>query len=115
MKKLLLATAALALTAGMAAADTIRMGTEGAYAPYNFINDAGEVEVRNERGQVQQASTNRMRQAAAASVPGAAPAVAAAGSPAAPVAPAAPAAPAAPTAPTPAPRSRSVGRWTSTR
>ncbi|PIE14438.1 MAG: amino acid ABC transporter [Rhodobacterales bacterium] len=44
MKKLILTTAALALTAGMAWADTVRMGTEGAYPPYNFINDAGEVD-----------------------------------------------------------------------
>lgn len=45
MKHLILTTAALALTAGMALAqDTIRMGTEGAYPPYNFINDAGEVD-----------------------------------------------------------------------
>tara|TARA_R110002094_G_scaffold110677_1_gene107798 strand:+ start:2390 stop:3124 length:735 start_codon:yes stop_codon:yes gene_type:complete len=48
MKKILLASAALALTAGLAMADghgkTIRMGTEGAYPPYNFINDAGEVD-----------------------------------------------------------------------
>ena len=48
MKKLLLASAALAMTAGVAFADghakTIRMGTEGAYPPYNFINDAGEVD-----------------------------------------------------------------------
>ncbi|HHI69961.1 MAG TPA: transporter substrate-binding domain-containing protein [Rhodobacteraceae bacterium] len=44
MKKLILTTAALALTAGMAMADTVRMGTEGAYPPYNFINDAGEVD-----------------------------------------------------------------------
>ncbi|AXI47416.1 amino acid ABC transporter [Sulfitobacter sp. SK012] len=48
MKKLILTTAALALTAGMAFADghakTIRMGTEGAYPPYNFLNDAGEVD-----------------------------------------------------------------------
>jgi polar amino acid transport system substrate-binding protein len=48
MKNLILATSALALTAGMAFADghgkTIRMGTEGAYPPYNFINDAGEVD-----------------------------------------------------------------------
>lgn len=46
MKKILLTTAALALTAGIAAAQdkTIRMGTEGAYPPYNFINDAGEVD-----------------------------------------------------------------------
>ena len=45
MQKLITATAALALTAGAALAqDTIRMGTEGAYPPYNFINDAGEVD-----------------------------------------------------------------------
>ena len=44
MKNLILTTAALALTAGIAAADTVRMGTEGAYPPYNFINDAGEVD-----------------------------------------------------------------------
>ncbi|WP_295314596.1 transporter substrate-binding domain-containing protein [Roseobacter sp.] len=48
MKKLILTTAVLALTAGVAFADghgkTIRMGTEGAYPPYNFINDAGEVD-----------------------------------------------------------------------
>ncbi|SDY82996.1 amino acid ABC transporter substrate-binding protein, PAAT family [Jannaschia faecimaris] len=33
-------------TAGMADghAKTVRMGTEGAYAPYNFLNDAGEVD-----------------------------------------------------------------------
>ena len=44
MKKLMLATALLALTAGAAAAQTTRMGTEGAYPPYNFINDKGEVD-----------------------------------------------------------------------
>lgn len=44
MKNLILTTAALALGAGMAMADTIRMGTEGAYAPWNFINDAGEID-----------------------------------------------------------------------
>ena len=45
MKKLILTTAALALAAGMAtAADTVRMGTEGAYPPWNFINDKGEVD-----------------------------------------------------------------------
>jgi polar amino acid transport system substrate-binding protein len=46
MKKLILGTAALALTAGLAFAQdkTVRMGTEGAYPPYNFINDAGEVD-----------------------------------------------------------------------
>lgn len=48
MKTMIFATAALALSAGMALAaghgDTVRMGTEGAYPPYNFINDAGEVD-----------------------------------------------------------------------
>jgi polar amino acid transport system substrate-binding protein len=44
MKKLILTTAAFALTAGFAMADTVRMGTEGAYPPYNFINDKGEVD-----------------------------------------------------------------------
>ncbi len=47
MKKLILGTAALALTAGIAYAGShsvVRMGTEGAYPPWNFINDAGEVD-----------------------------------------------------------------------
>lgn len=48
MKKIILSAVALSLTAGIALADghakTIRMGTEGAYAPYNFLNDAGEVD-----------------------------------------------------------------------
>lgn len=44
MKKLMLTTTALALTAGFAMADTVRLGTEGAYPPYNFINDKGEVD-----------------------------------------------------------------------
>lgn len=44
MKKLILGTAVLALTAGFAMAETVRMGTEGAYPPYNFINDKGEVD-----------------------------------------------------------------------
>ena len=44
MNKLILSAAALALTAGLASAQTVRMGTEGAYPPYNFINDAGEVD-----------------------------------------------------------------------
>jgi len=44
MKKLIIATAALALSASMGLAQTVRMGTEGAYPPYNFINDAGEVD-----------------------------------------------------------------------
>lgn len=45
MKNLFLTTAAFALSAGMAlAADTVRMGTEGAYPPWNFINDNGEID-----------------------------------------------------------------------
>ena len=40
MKSLTIAAVALMLTAGLAQAQTIRMGTEGAYAPYNFIDDA---------------------------------------------------------------------------
>ena len=45
MKKIILGTAALALTTSMAfAQDVVRLGTEGAYPPYNFINDAGEVD-----------------------------------------------------------------------
>ncbi len=47
MKKILLGTAALAITASVAFAGShsvVRLGTEGAYPPYNFINDAGEVD-----------------------------------------------------------------------
>lgn len=45
MKKLLVTTTALAMSASFAMAqDVVRMGTEGAYAPWNFINDAGEVD-----------------------------------------------------------------------
>jgi len=45
MKKLILTTAALALTAGTALAqDVVRLGTEGAYEPWNFINDDGEID-----------------------------------------------------------------------
>jgi polar amino acid transport system substrate-binding protein len=42
---MILATAALALSAGLASAqDVVRLGTEGAYPPWNFLNDAGEVD-----------------------------------------------------------------------
>jgi polar amino acid transport system substrate-binding protein len=45
MTRLILTAAAAALIAGAAAAqDVVRMGTEGAYPPYNFINDQGEVD-----------------------------------------------------------------------
>ena len=47
MKKIILTIAALVLGAGLAHAGShsvIRMGTEGAYPPWNFLNDAGEVD-----------------------------------------------------------------------
>ena len=45
MKKLILTTAVLALSAwGANAQQVVRMGTEGAYPPYNFVNDKGEVD-----------------------------------------------------------------------
>ncbi len=47
MKLTIAAILAAALTGGMAYADghsVIRMGTEGAYPPWNFINDAGDVD-----------------------------------------------------------------------
>ena len=44
MKTILVTSATLALMAGAALAqDTVRMGTEGAYPPYNYLDDAGEV------------------------------------------------------------------------
>lgn len=43
MKKLLIATALVAVSGTAWAQDVVRLGTEGAYPPYNFINDAGEV------------------------------------------------------------------------
>ncbi|WP_299045392.1 transporter substrate-binding domain-containing protein [uncultured Tateyamaria sp.] len=47
MKSILMTTVAVTLTATLAMADghsVVRMGTEGAYPPWNFINDAGEVD-----------------------------------------------------------------------
>ncbi|MBC7157161.1 MAG: transporter substrate-binding domain-containing protein [Rhodobacteraceae bacterium] len=44
MNRLTLTLAALALATPALAQDVVRMGTEGAYPPYNFINDAGEVD-----------------------------------------------------------------------
>ncbi len=44
MKSLFLGTAVLALSTSFAMAETVRLGTEGAYPPYNFINDAGEID-----------------------------------------------------------------------
>lgn len=43
MKKFVLAAAALALTAGMGMAQTVRIATEGAYPPFNFVDDSGDV------------------------------------------------------------------------
>jgi polar amino acid transport system substrate-binding protein len=44
MKHLILSASLLALSVGAAAAqDVVRMGTEGAYPPYNFIDDSGEI------------------------------------------------------------------------
>ena len=39
----LLAAAGLALAMGAAQADTVRIATEGAYAPFNFVNDDGKL------------------------------------------------------------------------
>ena len=45
MRKIILSTAALAFSANLAMAqDVVRLGTEGAYPPWNFINDAGQVD-----------------------------------------------------------------------
>ena len=45
MKKLTLAALAMTLAGSMATAqDVVRLGTEGAYAPWNFVNDAGEID-----------------------------------------------------------------------
>jgi polar amino acid transport system substrate-binding protein len=43
MKRLLLATALTVVSGTAFAQDVVRLGTEGAYPPYNFVNDAGEV------------------------------------------------------------------------
>jgi len=45
MRKLLATTLFVAMTTTSAlAADVVRLGTEGAYAPYNFVNDKGEID-----------------------------------------------------------------------
>ena len=44
MKHLILAAAALlALSAGAQAKDTVRLGPEGAYPPYNYVDEAGKL------------------------------------------------------------------------
>ena len=44
MKKIILSSVLAVLMFGSAFAETVRMGTEGAYPPYNFINDNGAVD-----------------------------------------------------------------------
>lgn len=44
MKKILIAAMIAVFASGSAYAQTVRMGTEGAYPPYNFINDKGEID-----------------------------------------------------------------------
>ena len=44
MKKLILTAAAMAITASMSFAETIKIATEGEYEPYNFINDDGKLD-----------------------------------------------------------------------
>lgn len=44
MKKLMLAAATLALTAGLAAAAPVRIASEGAYPPFNLVNDKGDLD-----------------------------------------------------------------------
>lgn len=44
MKRILLAAAALVMSAGMGLAQPVRIATEGAYPPYNFVNDKGELD-----------------------------------------------------------------------
>ena len=43
MKKIMLAAAALALTAGMGMAQTVRIATEGAYPPFSFFDAEGRL------------------------------------------------------------------------
>ena len=44
MKTAIMTAALLALAGPALAQDVVRMGTEGAYPPWNFINDSGEVD-----------------------------------------------------------------------
>ncbi|MDO5604022.1 MAG: transporter substrate-binding domain-containing protein [Paracoccus sp. (in: a-proteobacteria)] len=53
MKKLMLAAATLAMSAALAHGAPVRIGSEGAYPPYNLVNETGElagfdIEVGNE-------------------------------------------------------------------
>ncbi|WBU55946.1 transporter substrate-binding domain-containing protein [Paracoccus sediminicola] len=44
MKKMFIAAATLALTAGTAFAAPVRIASEGAYPPYNLVNDSGDLD-----------------------------------------------------------------------
>ena len=67
MKNLLIAAAALALSAGATLAEPLRMGTEGAYPPYNFVNEKGEVVYKGDVvKQTEQALANMQKVLAAA-------------------------------------------------
>ncbi|MEM7257290.1 MAG: transporter substrate-binding domain-containing protein [Pseudomonadota bacterium] len=44
MKKIILSFATAVVFSAPALADTVRLGTEGAYPPYNFVNDRGEID-----------------------------------------------------------------------
>lgn len=44
LKKHVLTIAAVSLLSVPVFADTVRLGTEGAYPPYNFVNDSGEID-----------------------------------------------------------------------
>ena len=44
MKNLTISLMAAAMLSAPAFADTVRLGTEGAYPPYNFVNDSGEID-----------------------------------------------------------------------
>ncbi len=44
MKTVLIAAALALAAAGGAAAQTVRLGTEGAYPPFNFINESGQID-----------------------------------------------------------------------
>lgn len=53
MKRIIIAAAAVLALTGVAGAQTVRIGTEGAYAPWNFLDDSGnvagyEIELGNE-------------------------------------------------------------------
>ena len=44
LKTAVIVASAAALLSGVAFAETVRLGTEGAYPPFNFVNDSGEID-----------------------------------------------------------------------